>query len=212
VQGDHPITREKDADSSETRYGLISSVEIISYCLYHMSHGPIEVLLDHQGITKTLRRLSSDILASLPPDVPVGVIGIRSRGEVLAARLVAALRQQGVEGIDVGTLDITLYRDDLAERGPQAILRKTEIDFDVSGRYIILVDDVLYTGRSVRAALDALVDLGRPKAIRLAVLVDRLGRELPIQPDFVGIRVSRDDAPVTVLLTESDGVDEVRVG
>ncbi len=177
-----------------------------------MSHGPIEVLLDHQGITKTLRRLSSDILASLPPDVPVGVIGIRSRGEVLAARLVAALRQQGVEGIDVGTLDITLYRDDLAERGPQAILRKTEIDFDVSGRYIILVDDVLYTGRSVRAALDALVDLGRPKAIRLAVLVDRLGRELPIQPDFVGIRVSRDDAPVTVLLTESDGVDEVRVG
>src|SRR5690606_33907656 len=153
-----------------------------------------------------------DILNSLPADAPVAVIGIRSRGEVLAARLVKALRAATSTPIDVGTLDITLYRDDLAERGPRAILRGTQIDFDVNGRYVILVDDVLYTGRSIRAALDALTDLGRPRAIRLAILVDRPGRELPIQADFVGVRVPREDVPVTVRLVESDGVDEVRVG
>ncbi len=90
--------------------------------------------------------------------------------------------------------------------------KKTEIDFDVNGRYVILVDDVLYTGRSVRAALDALVDLGRPKAIRLLILVDRPGRELPVQPDFVGVRVPGGDVPVNVYLAESDNIDEVRVG
>ena len=157
-------------------------------------------------------RLATEILASLPAGVPVGIIGIRRRGEVLAQRLVHELSRRGADGLEAGSLDITLYRDDLNELGPQAILRKTEIDFDVNGRYIILVDDVLYTGRSVRAALDALVDLGRPKAIRLAILVDRPGRELPIQADFVGVRVERGDVAVTVLLTESDGAEEVRVG
>ena len=171
-----------------------------------------EILLDAAGIADTLDRLAHDVFASLPDGVPVAVIGIRRRGEVLAQRLVDALHQLGAEGIDHGTLDITLYRDDLAELGPQAILRKTEIDFDLNGRYVILVDDVLYTGRSVRAALDALVDLGRPKAIRLLILVDRPGRELPVQPDFVGIRVSGGDVRVTVYLAESDNIDEVRVG
>jgi len=171
-----------------------------------------EILLDADGIRAALGTLARDILNSLPADAPVAVIGIRSRGEVLAARLVEALRAATSIPIDVGTLDITLYRDDLAERGPRAILRGTQIDFDVNGRYVILVDDVLYTGRSVRAALDALTDLGRPRAIRLAILVDRPGRELPIQADFVGVRVPREDVPVTVRLVESDGVDEVRVG
>lgn len=171
-----------------------------------------DILLDRTGIHATMDRLAGEILASLPEGVPIGIIGIRRRGEVLAQRLVHELQRRGADGLEAGSLDITLYRDDLAELGPQAILRKTEIDFDVNGRYIILVDDVLYTGRSVRAALDALVDLGRPKAIRLAILVDRPGRELPIQADFVGVRVERSDVAVTVLLTESDGAEEVRLG
>ena len=170
------------------------------------------VLLDGAGIQATMDRLAHEIRASLPADAPVAVIGIRRRGEVLARRLVHELSRQGVESVEAGSLDITLYRDDLAELGPQAILRQTEIDFDINGRYIILVDDVLYTGRSVRAALDAIVDLGRPKAIRLAVLVDRPGRELPIQADFVGLKVQEPDVPVAVLLTESDDREEVRVG
>jgi pyrimidine operon attenuation protein/uracil phosphoribosyltransferase len=173
---------------------------------------PSQVLLDAAKIQATIDRLAAEIAADLPPGMPTAVIGIRRRGEILAERLIAALQRLGSNGIKHGSLDITLYRDDLAELGPQAVLRKTEIDFDVNGMYIILVDDVLYTGRSSRAAMDALVDLGRPKAIRLAVLVDRPGRELPIQADFVGVRVPRDDAPVTVLLKESDQIEEVRVG
>ncbi len=110
-----------------------------------------------------------------------------------------------------GSLDITLYRDDLAEIGPSAVVRTTEIDFDVAGRYIVLVDDVIYTGRSVRSALAAIIDLGRPKAIRLAVLVDRGGRELPIQPDFVGLKAKEDEERITVSLQECGGVDRVEV-
>jgi pyrimidine operon attenuation protein / uracil phosphoribosyltransferase len=177
-----------------------------------MDSSSVEIVLDASGIAKVLDRLSREIFENLPHGVPLGIIGMRSRGEIIAARLVNILQKLCPSKIEVGTLDITLYRDDLAERGPDAVLRKTEIDFDISGRYIILVDDVLYTGRSVRAALDALVDLGRPKAIRLAVLIERPGRELPVQPDFVGLRVPRPNVPVTVRLKESDGVDEVRVG
>lgn len=177
-----------------------------------MSSAPPEVLLDAEGIAKTLDRLTAEIRASLPDGIPIALIGIRSRGEVLAARLETGLRKLGVQDLEIGALDITLYRDDLAELGPKALVRATEIDFGIDGRYVILVDDVLYTGRSVRSALDALVDLGRPKAIRLAVLVDRPGRELPIQADLVGIRVPLANVPVTVHLTESDGVDEVLIG
>ncbi len=170
------------------------------------------VLLDAARITETLERLAREIAQNLPAHVPTAVIGIRRRGEVLAERLIGKLKALGLNGIRHGSLDITLYRDDLAELGPQAVVRSTEIDFDIDGTYVILVDDVLYTGRSARAAMDALTDLGRPKAIRLAVLVDRPGRELPIQADFVGVRVPRNDVPVTVLLQESDQVEEVRVG
>lgn len=177
-----------------------------------MTSAAYEILLDAEGVAQAIERISLDIFSSLPQGVPLAVIGIRSRGDVLALRIIEALRQMGADSTDHGALDITLYRDDLAELGPQAVVRETDIDFDINGRYIILVDDVLYTGRSTRAALDALVDLGRPLAIRLAALVDRPGRELPIQADFVGVRVSRPDVPVTVHLTESDGVDEVLVG
>ena len=170
------------------------------------------ILLDADGITGTLKKIAAAIYSHLPKGVPVAIIGIRSRGEVIAARLVDELYELGLSDIDIGNLDITLYRDDLADLGPQAIVRKTEINFDINGQYIILVDDVLHTGRTVRASMDALVDIGRPKAIRLAVLVERPGRELPIQADFVGVSVPKEETPVTVQLTESDGIDEVRVG
>lgn len=173
---------------------------------------PSKVLLDAAKIQATIDRLAREVADSLPPHVATAVIGVRRRGEVLAERLIAALERLGLTGIKHGSLDITLYRDDLAELGPQAVLRSTEIDFDINDMYVVLVDDVLYTGRSVRSALDALIDLGRPKAIRLAVLVDRPGRELPIQADFVGVRVEQNDVPVTVLLMESDQIEEVRVG
>jgi pyrimidine operon attenuation protein/uracil phosphoribosyltransferase len=177
-----------------------------------MSQASVEILLDADQIARTLDRLADEVFTSLPEGVPVAIIGIRRRGELLAARLVRQLNDLGVRGVQHGALDITLYRDDLAELGAQAILRKTEIDFDIDGIYVVLVDDVLFTGRSIRAALDALVDLGRPQAIRLVILADRPGRELPIQADFVGVKAPRDDVPVTVLLTESDGLDEVRMG
>lgn len=172
---------------------------------------PTRPVLDASSVAQTLDRLAHEIRDSLPTDTPIAIIGIRRRGEVIAQRLVDALAEMGGDEIRHGSLDITLYRDDLAELGPQAILRKTEIEFDIDGVFILLVDDVIYTGRSIRAALDALIDLGRPKAIRLAVLVDRPGRELPIQPDFAGIRVE-ENAPVTVSLVESDRIDEVRIG
>jgi pyrimidine operon attenuation protein/uracil phosphoribosyltransferase len=180
--------------------------------LWIMNASSKEVLLDAAGIAETLDRMAAEIRSSLPDGVPVAIIGILRRGEILAQRLQDALRRLGAADIRHGTLDITLYRDDLASIGSQAHLRRTDIDFNIDDVYVILVDDVLYTGRSVRSAMDALVDLGRPKAIRVAVLVDRPGRELPIQPDFVGVRVPREDVPVTVKLAESDHVDEVRVG
>lgn len=171
----------------------------------------MQVLLDQNGIEASLQRLAAEIAESIPGGCPVGVVGIRRRGDELARRLIAILETRGMRDIAYGCLDITLYRDDLAEIGPSAVVRTTDIPFDVEGRYLILVDDVVYTGRSIRAALAALIDLGRPKAIRLAVLVDRGGRELPIQPDFVGIRTQTDDQHVTVSLRESNGTDRVEV-
>lgn len=171
----------------------------------------MSILLDENGIRTTIERLACDIAESVPPDTPLGIIGIRSRGDDLARRIIRLLEKRGRRDVAFGTVDITLYRDDLAEIGPSAVVRTTEIPFDVSGRYIVLVDDVIYTGRSVRAALAAIIDMGRPKAIRLAVLVDRGGRELPIQPDFLGIRTDAQDRRVTVSLQETSGMDRVEV-
>jgi pyrimidine operon attenuation protein/uracil phosphoribosyltransferase len=142
----------------------------------------------------------------------VALVGVRSRGVPLARRLARALREAtGVEP-PVGALDITLYRDDLMRNavGPQPLIRRTEIPFSIDDRKILLVDDVLYTGRTIRAALDALIDFGRPKAIQLVVLVDRGHRELPIKADYVGKNVptSRRES-VQVRLEEVDGHDEV---
>ena len=160
----------------------------------------------------TLEQMARQIAAAVPRDRPVAVVGIRRRGEVLARRLMPLLAQTGAPPEHHGALDITLYRDDLTAIGPNAVVRKTEIDFDVTDTWLVLVDDVLYTGRSVRAALDALIDLGRPMAIRLAVLVDRGRRELPIQPDFVGLAIKTEaDNNINVRLEEMDGIDEVEL-
>ena len=174
----------------------------------------MKIILNSEQIKRVLEDLARDIVSQRPKEFDIAVIGIRSRGEIIAQRLARELSDQLHKEIPCGVLDITLYRDDLnSPRGQdQPLVRTTEIGFDIDDKIIVLVDDVLYTGRSSRAAMDALMDLGRPIAVRLAVLVDRLGRELPIQPDYVGFKA--DVAPgklVQVSLVESDGKDEVIV-
>ena len=172
----------------------------------------MKVLLNSSQIEKILEELSKKIISGTGGGEDIAVIGIRSRGEILAQRLAGKLSEKLNSDIPCGTLDITLYRDDLnsPQGDTQPQVRTTEIGFDIDGRIIILVDDVLHTGRSTRAAMDALIDLGRPKAIRLAVLVERTGREFPIQADFVGYKIdASQEQNVQVLLVESDGKDEV---
>ena len=172
----------------------------------------MKVILDSGQIEQILQDLTGHIISDTPSGLDIAVIGIRSRGEVLAQRLSSRLSRKLGKDVPCGTLDITLYRDDLnSPHGTaQPQVRTTEIGFDIDDKIIILIDDVLYTGRSARAAMDALIDLGRPRVIKLTVLVDRLGRELPIQADYAGYKT--DAAPgklVRVSLVESDGKDEV---
>jgi pyrimidine operon attenuation protein/uracil phosphoribosyltransferase len=172
----------------------------------------MKVILSSEQIEKILQDLAEHIIAATPGELNIATIGIRSRGEVLAQRLSSRLSKQLGKDVPCGTLDITLYRDDLntPQSTTQPNVRTTEIGFNIDKKIIILVDDVLYTGRSARAAMDALIDLGRPKAIRLAVLVERTGREFPIQADYIGYKA--DVTPgklVQVNLVESDGKDEV---
>jgi pyrimidine operon attenuation protein / uracil phosphoribosyltransferase len=168
---------------------------------------------DQADVGRLLEQLQTRIAAAFKPSEPLNIVGIRTRGEILAQRLAGMLQKQGFNQIGRGVLDITLYRDDLSEIGPRPLVRPTQIDIDIDANPLLLVDDVLFTGRSIRAALDALSDFGRPSMIRLAVLIDRGGRELPIQPDFVGLTLS--DVPkdyrVNVRLAESDGKDEIVV-
>ena len=174
----------------------------------------MKVILDSKQIEQILCDLTARIVSDTPHDLDIAVIGIRSRGEVLAQRLSNQLAEKIGRDVPCGTLDITLYRDDLntPNSSSHPHVRTTDIGFDIDDKIIILVDDVLYTGRSTRAAMAALIDLGRPKAIKLAVLVDRLGREMPITADYAGYKT--DVAPgklVQVNLVESDGKDEVIV-
>ena len=174
----------------------------------------MNVILSGKQIDAALEGFADDVVENSGLGVDIAVIGIRSRGEVLAQRLSKVLSERIGVAVECGTLDITLYRDDLNDPHgqEQPRVRATEIGFDINDKIIILVDDVLYTGRSIRAALDALIDLGRPKAIRLAVLVDRGHRELPIQADHVGSKVDilRDES-IVVNLKEVDGKDQVIV-
>ena len=163
-------------------------------------------LLSAKQVASALNRLYQHVSHGLPDHQPLAVIGIRTRGEVLSQRIVQWLRAERTSRIDHGVLDITFYRDDLSMRKGMPLVRATEIDFDLDGKVVLLIDDVLQTGRSVRAALDALTDFGRPKAIRLGVLIDRGGRELPIAADFVGRRVKVPDGQrVQLKLEETDG-------
>ena len=172
------------------------------------------VVMDADRIGRSLMRIAHEILERNRGLDTLALVGIRARGVPLAERLAAHLQSAGGAAVPTGILDITLYRDDLMRHqvGPQPILRRTEIPFSLDGKVIILVDDVLYTGRTIRAALDALVDFGRPSAIQLVALVDRGHRELPIRADYVGRNVptSRQQT-VQVHLAEIDGHDDVEV-
>ena len=172
------------------------------------------VVMDADRISRALTRIAHEILERNHGTDGVALVGVRSRGVPLARRIAAVLGQVSSEETPTGALDITLYRDDLMRTavGPQPLVRKTEIPFSIDNRTIVLVDDVLYTGRTTRAALDALVDFGRPRAIQLVVLIDRGHRELPIKADYVGKNVptSRKES-VQVRLQEIDGIDQVTV-
>ncbi len=167
-------------------------------------------ILDGPGISRVLTRIAHEILERNKGTDGVVLVGLRSRGIELARRLSRNIKEiEGVE-VPVGALDVTLYRDDLGKVGVQPVVRKTEIPFTVDQKKVVLVDDVLYTGRTIRAAMDSLMDLGRPRLIQLAVLVDRGHRELPVRADYVGKNVpTSQQEQVQVLLEEDDGVDRV---
>jgi len=170
------------------------------------------VVMDADRIGRTLARIAHEILERNKGVEDIALIGVRSRGVPLAKRLARQIKEITGDEVPTGSLDITLYRDDLMKNavGPQPVVRRTEIPFSIDGRKILLVDDVLYTGRTTRAALDALIDFGRPKAIQLIVLVDRGHRELPIKADYVGKNLPTAlDESVQVRLQEIDGRDEV---
>jgi pyrimidine operon attenuation protein/uracil phosphoribosyltransferase len=167
-----------------------------------------KTILDAAGIQRSLTRLAMEIAERQQGCSDLALVGIHRRGVPLARRIAAQLQKAEKVKVPVGTLDINLYRDDFSTSGATPILRGTQVDFDIEGRTIVLVDDVLFTGRTIRAALDALVDLGRPRKVQLAVLVDRGHRELPIQADYVGISVStRREDYVELRLQETDGED-----
>lgn len=172
------------------------------------------VIMDADRMGRTLTRIAHEIVERNRGTERLALVGIRTRGDVLAKRLAKVLLQITNEPIRTGALDITLYRDDLMRYavGPQPLVRRTEIPFSIDDEKILLIDDVLYTGRTIRAALDALIDFGRPKEIQLVVLVDRGHRELPIKADYVGKNVPTSlKESVQVRLAETDGVDEVSV-
>ena len=167
-------------------------------------------LMNAAEIDLVLARIAAEILEKLGSDEDFAVIGIRRRGVPLAERICARIKAIRGRAVPLGILDITLYRDDLTTVSNRPMLRETRIDFDINDRSLILVDDVLFTGRTIRAALDGLVDLGRSRRVQLAVLADRGHRELPIQADYIGKVVQTElDEIVEVRLREEDGQDSV---
>ena len=173
---------------------------------------PRTVLLGADDVRRAVSRIAHEIVERDRELSAIAIIGIRSRGDVLASRLREAIRTHENATVPLGSLDITLYRDDLTRIGYAPVVHESALDFSVDDRVVVLVDDVLFTGRTIRAALDALVDYGRPRAIRLAVLVDRGHRELPIRADFVGKNVpTKITDDVRVHLVEVDGRDEVEL-
>ena len=171
---------------------------------------PAPCLLDARQVEVNLQRLCREIAAAFGSNESLALVGIRTRGLYLAERLAVMLQANLQKEIPLGALDITLYRDDLSELAGSPIVRPTEIPFTLKDRTVVLVDDVLFTGRTIRAAMDALLDHGRPNRIWLAVLADRGGRQLPIQADFMGMKLDVPlDQRVSVKVKEVDGVDGV---
>lgn len=169
-------------------------------------------VLDSDQIARSLTRIAYEILENNKGSKDLAVVGIRTRGEYLAKRVVSKIEEIENKRIPMGVVDITLYRDDLSQTPEQPTVRGTDLPFNVDAVRIILVDDVLYTGRTVRAGLDAIIDFGRPKGVQLAVLVDRGHRELPIRPDYVGKSIpTAKNESVRVRLSEPDGEDGVFV-
>lgn len=168
------------------------------------------IVMSREDIRRTLGRMAHEIIETNKDLSQVIMMGMRTRGAPLAERLAANIRAYEGVPVPVGVLDFSLYRDDLGSRDLQPVVKSTSLPSGIDGKVVILVDDVLFTGRSARAAMDALIDLGRPSAIKLAVLVDRGHRELPIRADYAGKNIpSSKDEEVQVKLTETDGLDEV---
>jgi pyrimidine operon attenuation protein/uracil phosphoribosyltransferase len=171
-----------------------------------------KVVLERDDLKRTLRRIAHEIAEKNPDPESLAIVGIHTRGAFLAHRLHAALGELTGTELPIGAIDISFYRDDVGSQSPadQPVVHASQIDFDLSGRTVVLVDDVLFTGRTVRAAIDALFDYGRPDRVQLAVLCDRGHRELPIRPDYVGknLPTSRDER-IQVQLVEVDEVDRV---
>ncbi len=169
-------------------------------------------IVDENGIRRMLTRVAHEIVERNKGTQDLVIVGIRRRGVPLAQRIRAMIEEFEEAQIPIGSLDITLYRDDLQVIAQHPVVRTTDIPVDIGGKTVVLVDDVLYTGRTVRAALDALMDMGRPSAIQLAVLIDRGHRELPIRADFVGKNVPTSSREIiAVCLSEEDGLDEVQI-
>ena len=172
------------------------------------------VVMDADRIARALTRIAHEIVERNRGVHEIALVGVRSRGVPLARRIARSLHEITGDDVATGALDITLYRDDLMRNpvGPQPVIRRTEIPFSIDDRKILLVDDVLYTGRTIRSALDALIDFGRPRSIQLIVLVDRGHRELPIKADYVGKNLPTSlSESVQVHLMEIDGRDEVEI-
>lgn len=170
-------------------------------------------IMDADAMRRALVRIAHEIIEKNKGVEEVVLVGIRTKGVPLAKRIAHEIASIEQVQVPVGSLDITLYRDDLSTLAYNPVVHGTEIDFDISGKRIILVDDVLFTGRTIRAALDALIDMGRPKAIELAVLIDRGHKELPIRADFVGKNVpTAKKEIIEVSLVEKDALDEVIIG
>jgi pyrimidine operon attenuation protein / uracil phosphoribosyltransferase len=170
------------------------------------------IVLDADGLRRTVNRLSHEVVEKNKGVQDVVFVGIRTRGEFLAHRVARKIAEIENMNVQVGVLDITLYRDDLRGRLDQPELKSTEILFDIRGKVIVLIDDVLFTGRTIRSALNALMDLGRPSEIQLLVLIDRGHRELPIKADFVGKNVpTAREQEVRVSMTEADEEDAVYI-
>ena len=171
------------------------------------------VIMDSEAIRRAHVRIAHEIIEKNKGVEDVVIVGIRTRGVPLAQRIAAEINAIENCEMTVGMLDITLYRDDLSTLGYNPVVHGTDINFDLSGKHVVLVDDVLYTGRTIRAALDAVIDMGRPKTIQLAVLVDRGHKELPIRADYVGKNVpTSQKETIEVVLNEIDGTDEVYIG